>query len=189
MSIFLWIMGGSVLFFVFTWLLGLSEGGDHDVGIDLHDGGGDIHGGDIHDGDAPDHHDGPRVFSIRNFALFGMGFGATGTIATQAGCSTVEASLWGASTGVVMVWLIYMLYKMLYSQQASSISNLENIRNRPGVVSIRIPENGIGEVQTKNEYGVTVTVTAQSVSGEIPVGTKVFILSFVSGHAQVELPN
>jgi hypothetical protein len=150
--------------------------------------GGEHHGGDghadlSHDGD----HGGPvSFFSPRIMAIFAVGFGACGAIATVLGAGVFGSVIGGFVAGAVMAGLGFVVVSLLYKQQVNSLLSTSGVVGKVGRVTTAIPEKGSGEVGVtlQSQYG---TYLARSKDGQgIALGQPVRILSNVGGVLEVE---
>ncbi len=129
---FLYIVCGGIFGAIF---------GDHDGG-DAE--GGDFDGGHGHDLD-------PNVASVSMFspkvlAIFLVGFGAAGCIATFYAANVILATLAGLGAGVVLGALALFGMRALYRQNVSSQVPIAATLGRTALVTQRIPPDGIGTV-------------------------------------------
>ena len=170
-GIFLVILVACLVFFMLSAVFG----GDTS-GADA-----DVMGGD---------HDGvvftSNVLTIRNFFLFGVGFGASGVIATYLGSGGFAASIWGVGAGVVMVIVGVWFYSLVRRQESNTVANPAILVGKHAVVTTPIPDGGRGEIMTSNEFSATVHLAAQSPSGAVPTGTEVVVVSVVGNVATVQ---
>jgi len=170
------IMLGCLLFFVFSLLFSSDVEVDHDV--DFHDGG-DGHGGG--------HDDIPRFLSLRNIFLFGVGFGAVGAISASYGYPTLVSNILGVLSGFVSALIGWGMFVMLYKQQGSTTQNMSKLIGKSGRVTIKIPTSGVGQILVENEYGTPTHVTAESLSGFLPVGKTVSVVKLIGDRVQVQI--
>lgn len=161
MTIALSFLAAGSQFGTFTFLLAL--GFLYLVGAFLFDG---VFGGG--DADSPDH-DGDiiSVFSPKVVAIFLVGFGAAGALATHFGLSVVPAIAWAFGGGGALGALGYLGTRALYRQQCSSDVNPADAVGRYATVTTAIPANGVGEVSV-SVAGQHMTYTARS-SDSAPV--------------------
>lgn len=147
-----------------------SLAGDHDTG----DGG---------DGDDGGHDSGESssIFTLRNFTHFGIGYGATGALATNLGSGSLAANVYGILGGVLLAVLAGMLFGAIRRQQANSVSNIELLVGKQGRVITAIPNMGVGQIQTQDQFGTTAILSAQSQGGALDQGSQVEITSVAAG--------
>ncbi len=113
-------------------------GHDHDGGLDHdHDSGHDAGGGDE-----------PTVsmFSPKVIGTFILGFGGGGFLARYAGVETVSSSFIGLATGLLMGLLMYLVLKVMYGQQATSLVSTGTLVGKTGTVVTAIDPGTIGQV-------------------------------------------
>jgi membrane protein implicated in regulation of membrane protease activity len=121
------------------------------------------HDGDVELSDGLSHGDsGPSLLSLRNLFLFGLGFGAAGTISTHLGLSLMMSCVAGASLGVVIALLGWIFYRTLSRQQVSTNNNTVDLVGSWATVATRIPAGQMGQVVTTDKSGGTVYLTARS---------------------------
>ncbi len=124
---FILLVGGSIF------------GHDHDVDHD--------HGGHFDHGHDADHGDATvSIFSTKVIGAFIMGFGAGGAIAAFYGSGPLTASLIGLAVGVLISLLMYLVMRLIYGQQATSIVTTDAAIGEIGAVTVAIGRNGTGEV-------------------------------------------
>lgn len=167
---YLWVVFGSILFLVLS-----SVFGDHDV-ANLHDlstGGGDS--------------DGPGVLSIRNIAMFFLGFGSAGALAIFYTGSQLQAIAWGFLVGFVMAALAYLVARAFYRQQASTESSASSLVGKVARVVIDVKPGAEGQISVADQYGTPAIFSAYSKDGKIfGEGTVVRISNFEGITAWVE---
>jgi hypothetical protein len=166
---FLWILLASGGFFLATMMFG---GGDGDSASDP---GADGHGAISWD-----------VFSLRNLALFGVGFGAVGFLSTQMGYGMFTSVCGGITSGVAMVALGIWFFRLISQQESNTMTDPDALVGRGANVTTTIPANGFGEIMTVNEHGTQVSLYAQSEGGAVEKGRSVVILSVAGKNAIVQ---
>lgn len=141
-----------------------------------------------HDDHGMDGHDGitSELLSLRNLLLFGVGFGAAGSLVTYLGFGPVWATAAGLLVGVVMVLLTVSFFRSVRNQQSNSATSLIDLVGKTGVVTTRVPEDGLGEISTRNAQGTQVHLSAQSQGGEIRSGATIEIVNIVGDRAIVK---
>jgi membrane-bound ClpP family serine protease len=149
-------------------LFGHDHDGDHgfDHGFDH---GGD-HGAD-HGGEAV-----VSIFSMRVIGTFIMGFGGGGTIGAFYGLSTIGCSLAGLAVGVLMGALMYVVLRVMYSQQSNSLISSTNLVGENGVVTIPIGRNFPGEVQVTTGSRSSTWLAVSAPGETISKGQTVIVL-------------
>lgn len=146
-SAFLTILGLGFAYIVGTSILGAVFGLDHDA--------------DAHDGDASHDHEAISVFSPKVIAIFMVGFGGAGCLATHYGVSAVTATLIGLAGGSALGAAALFGLRLLHSQQASSEIHVTDTIGLSATVTLDIPTVGRGEVGV-NVKGQYLTYSAQS---------------------------
>ena len=166
-------------------------GGDHDSDVG-HDFDHDIdHGGD---GDHGDHGDGDAglagwllypVMSVRGMSLLATGFGALGFITYY----MTQKLLFSCGIGTLSGWLFafigFMLIRTFKKQQSNSLVQNETLIGREAIVTISIPEDGMGEVTLIVPGQGQIRRTAIS-SKQVPSGRPVKILRTFGSNVEVE---
>ena len=179
-----------VVFSAFSLILGgHADHADHDIGHDADAG---------HDGhDAGDHGDGGGgvagifsvgIFSVRGIALLGTGFGGLGFLlyinTGKLGVSTAAALV----GGYLFAFAVLYTLKVFKSQQANSLITMSTAVGADAIVTISIPENGLGEVSL-SVSGMEMFKPARSRSGApIRSGARVQV-SQISGGTLVVTPS
>lgn len=109
--------------------------------------------GHDHDGDTEhgiDHSDAGHhtvsIFSPKIIALFCVGLGVGGSLATVYGCRVTTSALIGLATGLSLGALMIFALRALHSQQAHSNLEIQTAIGRVGTVVTEIPAGGTGEV-------------------------------------------
>jgi len=126
-----------LVYLVAAWALGQFGGGHGDGGHE-HDHDAD-HGGDSG-------HATVSIFSPKIIALFCVGLGAGGALATVYGLGVTSSSLIGLASGLGLGGLMVGMLRMLYSQQASSNLDIDSAIGRIGTVTIDIMPGATGEI-------------------------------------------
>lgn len=131
MLIFLAIMIAGVVMLVGGFLLGHDHDADHAD-----------HGGDAgHDSEPT-----VSIFSTKVIGTFIMGFGGGGAIAQYAWNEVVRSSLTGFGVGLVMGAFMYLVMRLLYGQQSTSLVESSSIVGRTGTVASGIGAHSVGQV-------------------------------------------
>ena len=124
-------------------------GGDVD-GVDLDVGDTDF---DITDAEAGV--DSPGIFSIRTIATFFLTFGIAGVIVLSRGGGIGSQLGWGVGLGLVVTFLYFLIMKFMYSMQGSSMSSVNDLIGKTGIVTIPTTDTGIGQVRVATVVGQT----------------------------------
>ena len=85
-------------------------------------------------------------FSLRAMSIFLLTFGTVGALAHWLGRPTLTSSLWGLVSGVGTYALYIVAMQLVKSQQASSLIEDRELPGLTGMVTVAIPEGGVGEV-------------------------------------------
>jgi membrane protein implicated in regulation of membrane protease activity len=85
-------------------------------------------------------------FSLRAMSIFLLTFGTVGALSHWLGKSLLTSSLWGLLAGVATYALYVVAMQLVKSQQASSLIEDRELPGTTGMVTIAIPEGGVGEV-------------------------------------------
>ncbi len=144
---FLTILGAGFVYITLSWALSHFLG-DH----------ADSHDADGHDGDRS--HETVSIFSPKIVAIFMVGFGAGGSLATDAAFGVFGATLIGLLVGAGFGVLALLFMRFLYSQQATSCIPVSAAIGQPATVEIEIPSGGLGEVSL-SVNGQHMTYTAR----------------------------
>jgi membrane protein implicated in regulation of membrane protease activity len=163
----------SVLFFVLSSHFGHDDGGgemDGDVGVTSGD-------------------NGPSLLSLRNLFLFGVGFGAAGSVATHLGYSLIVSSIIGVGFGAVVALIGFWFYRTISRQQATTNTDTRNLVGKKATVSTYIPQGRMGQIVTQDEHGGTVYLNARTEADhDIDQGAQVVITEASGGMVIVARP-
>lgn len=107
---------------------------------------GDFFGGGDGPDISPEGHDTISIFSPTVYAIFLVGFGAIGSIATHYGLGVMGSSAYAVAAGAAMGGLAYMATKALHKQQSNSEISPVSAINQIATVAVDIPPQGLGEV-------------------------------------------
>ncbi len=164
---FLTILGIGFTYIVATSFLGMILG----IGDDV----------DSHDGDASHDHETVSVFSPKVIAIFMVGFGGAGTLATHYGADPIISSLSGLTGGGILGTMALFGLRLLHSQQASSEINTSDAVGLPATVLVDIPTVGSGQVAltVKGQY---LTYTASSRGIAFPRNATVRVAAAEGSH-------
>ena len=112
-------------------------GGDHEFDTSA----------DIHvDGDIDGHGFG-RFMSIKLIASFATAFGAGGATASGYGLPGWVCVLTGLVCGILLVMVSGYIINLFKKNQSNSAYTISSLKNSFGIVTLRIPEDGTGEIQ------------------------------------------
>jgi|SRR3989344_3537376 len=122
-------------------------GGDHDSDVD-HD---VDHDGDGDHGDQGDSGVGfgwllYPVMSVRGMSLLATGFGALGYITFYITQKLLYSCIVGTLSGWLFAFVGFMLIRTFKKQQSNSLVQNESLIGLEAIVTLYIPENGMGEV-------------------------------------------
>lgn len=141
-------------------------------------------GHDVEIGDLADfsggHEHGDGWLSLRSLMMFGVGFGAAGTLSSYAGHPALVASGFGLIAGLVSAAVGVTAARFLVSQEGDSTPRLERLAGRRGRVTLAIPEWGTGQICVVNEFGATAYLSAIA-KGQIAEGAIVTVVGVASG--------
>jgi membrane protein implicated in regulation of membrane protease activity len=150
-------------------------------------GGHDLDHSDVHHADGAHHGSiASAIFSFRNFLVFMVGFGASGLLAIQAGLTAWPSIGCAFIGGLILAGLIYLFFEAVGRQQGNTLSNPNALVGKRARVSIAIPPNGFGEIQTTNEFGSSVSLPARS-KGAVEAGRSVNVEGVDGGVATVSV--
>ena len=107
---------------------------DHDAHVD--------HGHDADSGGEPT----VSIFSTKVIGTFVMGFGAGGAIASYYSAGALPASAAGLGTGLLLAAAMYLVLRLIYGQQASSLVATDSLKGQTGTVTAGIEKDAVGEV-------------------------------------------
>ena len=161
------------LFFVLR--LALSFAG---VGIDDLDHGGIDHPADLATGDPHHSTQAFKVLSIQSIGAFIMGFGWGGLGGLKgAGWEFPGALLSAVVGGVIMVWLLTWLLKIVHDLQSTGTLPISAAMNAQGEVYANIPQHGDGAGQVRLVVNQRQRIYNAVSSGEpLPTGTAVHVV-------------
>lgn len=170
---------GTVLLVVqlLLMLIGGLEDVDGADGIDM-----DVDGMDAVDGPADiEHATGLHILSTRTVVAFMTGFGWTGAFALREGLSLTVALLLASVVGAVLMWLVFMLMRMLYNLRGSGSLDYRNAVGRIGSVYVRIPprREGEGQIQIEVQGRLSTTVACTDEDELITSGRQVRVVGLV----------
>ncbi len=169
------IFGAIAVAFFLILVGGFIFGHDHDTDHD--------HSFD-HGGDHGDH--GVSIFSTKVIATFGMGFGAAGCVAANYGLEMLIASAIGLASGLLLAAVMYMLLKVVMSQQSSSLVETDSLVGKSGTVTIAIEKDGEGEVYINGAGGYSSFSARDSELQAIPKGRDIRVVRNVGSMLIVE---
>jgi len=179
---FLSLVAAGLVYVFLTWILGQMGGGD----VDDHDHD-HSHSHQGHDGHDEHGHTTVKIFSPKLIAVFLIGLGSGGSIATTYGYSALVSTLIGIASGLSLGGTLFIFFKALYSQQSNSSLIVERAIGNTAIVNIEIPVNGSGEVGLSLN-GQYVTCFARSRDNQaISRGTSVKVTSIEGSTLVVEL--
>src|ERR1700689_5207509 len=109
--------------------------------------------GHDHDAEHADHgHDAGHdseptvsIFSTKVIGTFIMGFGGGGAIAQYAWDQMVRSSFAGLGTGLVMGAFMYLIMRLMYGQQSTSLIETSTMVGRTGTVATAIVAHSVGQ--------------------------------------------
>lgn len=153
--------------FGFVFMVGSSIFGDlfehGDFGHDVGD-----HGGG-----------GPSILSTRVLSGFVTAFGGFGAIGVHLGYGVGTSTLMGFGGGAAFAALIYFFIWGLFTQQASSHIQVEDLVGRTGEVSVAIPDGGIGQIRCTLGDSVVEKIARAADGSAIPANTLVKVEQIV----------
>jgi hypothetical protein len=140
-----------------------------------------------HDGHAEKADAGPSPFSLRVIAIFMTGFGSTAAIASSYNLSITISILIGLGAGIICGLIAYLIIRTFWSQQASSTVSQHDFVGSEGVVSVEIPEKGIGQVAIIVKSQQTYLSAHSCDAKVIEQGRTVIVKEYFSGVATVSV--
>lgn len=137
-------------------------------------------------GDAIDIDDGGGIFNMQSIAAFLAGFGAIAWLLSgYFNVPSLVAAAGGVAAGVPMAGSVVVLTRTFMRQAASSGFVLADLVGKQALVTLSIPERGVGRIQFERSGG-THTATARSASNvRIEQGSIVNIDSVIAGEVVV----
>ncbi|OHA14777.1 MAG: hypothetical protein A3G49_03560 [Candidatus Sungbacteria bacterium RIFCSPLOWO2_12_FULL_41_11] len=153
---------------------------DHDLG------GGTEHGGSHDasdsglDSHAPDFST-PSLFSFRIMMAFFTGFGLIGAVATYGNQSVIISSLWGLSSGALLMIATYIFVSYLASGQGSVNIVDSDLLGKEARVVVEIPPDGLGRVEIFTHAG-SLTKLSRSLEGNLISENSIVRVEKISGN-------
>ncbi|KYH34848.1 hypothetical protein CLTEP_11630 [Clostridium tepidiprofundi DSM 19306] len=145
----------------------LSSSGDVDNGIDI----------DIDDNSDMKIPLNFRLFTIRNFIIFGAIFSWAGIVGIKNNYSKFKTLVFAFSLAFVVVLILSIIFCLLLKATQSGTMDLKNAIGSEGEVYFTIPENGKGEGKIQVIIqGALRELEAISNKGEIRTGEKVRVI-------------
>ena len=144
--------------------------------------GGDHHHDFQHDGDS----DVVSIFSPKILAVFCVGFGAAGLIASILNAGVFVATFSGAGSGIILAAIAFFALSYMHKQQANSLVGTEDIVGRTGRVTTAIPSEGVGEVAVTIQQQYSTHMAKAKGGQAIAIGQTVKILGRTGGVLEVE---
>ena len=137
-------------------------------------------------GDAIDIDDGGGIFNMQSIAAFLAGFGSIAWLLSgYFDVPSLVAALGGVAAGIPMAGSVVLLTRTFMRQSASSGFNLSDLVGENVLVTLTIPERGVGRVQFARSGG-THTASARSAGNvRIQQGSIVMVESVISGEVLV----
>lgn len=141
-------------------------------------------------GDAVDIDDGGGIFNMQSIAAFLAGFGAIAwLLAGYFGVPSLIAAAGGVAAGIPMAGSVVLMTRAFMRQSASSGFVLADLIGQQALVTLVIPERGVGRIQFERSGG-THTASARSAGdARIEQGSIVNIDSVVAGEVVVSNDN
>ena len=185
-----------VLFGIQTLLTFLGGGGhDGQVGFD-HGGidhGGLDHGDSQSDNGSDTGHDGHQAsatflqfFTLRNLIAFALGYGWVGYASLLTGMSSLVAVVLGIISGVLLVWVIYKLMRVLYRLESDGTTKMSEAVGKIGEVYLEIDDNSPGKILVLLRGAKRELPAVNYRGGRLERGTQVRILDYDGSHYAVE---
>ena len=137
------ILAGVGAFFL---LFSIFAGGDAEIDLDV----GDI---DFDISDAEAGADSASVFSLRTLATFLLGFGLAGWIAFRGEHGIGIQIISGFTTGLLISFLYFLVMKLMYGMQGSSIVSSRTLIGKQGIINIPTTSIGIAQLKVTTHSG------------------------------------
>jgi hypothetical protein len=122
-----------------------------------------------------------RLFTLRNFIIFFLGFGWAGIFAVHAGFNQVISILVAFLVGLFLMFTVALMFFLMTKLTESGNITLSNSLNAFGRVYLPIPANrsGVGQVQITIQGSVR-EVEAVTDDEMLPTGTPVKVLEVIN---------
>jgi membrane protein implicated in regulation of membrane protease activity len=125
-------------------------------------------------------------FNIQTIAAFFAGFGATGwLLSAYFGVPPLLSALSGLGGGLVLALIVVLTVRRLQSASNSAGFSIQEVVGQEGVVTLRIPPTGIGQIQYRMSGAVHTASARSQDNQEIPIGRRVRVLGIVGGELLV----
>ncbi len=188
-SIYLIIGVVSLILFGVQTLMTFLGGDGHDADGSLDHGHID-HGDGHHDGDGDhdDHHGLSflRFFTLRNLIAFAMGYSWVGFASLKSGFPSVLTVLLGIGAGVLFVWMIYKLMRILNRLESDGTADLNEALGQVGEVYLEIEENSPGKILVLLRGAKRELPAVNMHPGRLEKGSAVRILDYDGNYFSVE---
>ena len=126
-------------------------------------------------------HGGGGIFSIKPLTGFFLGFGWAGGLALDAGLGMVAALLVALLSGGVIMAIIVMMFRAIYSMRSDGTMRIEDAINATGTVYIALPPSKAdGGQVVVSFHGRQETFAALNVTDRlIPSGERVKVIQVI----------
>ena len=132
--------------------------------------------GEISDGDSDISF---KLLSLQGLTAFFMMFGLSGLAFVSSGLADVWSTLGGAAIGLFSVWVLRYIFSIFLRLQSDGTIQLKNAIGQSGVVYLRIPAKGTGQVQVSVQGGLKIFDAQSSSEEEIPTGENVLVVDII----------
>lgn len=136
------------------------------------------------------HHGGSGIFSVKPLTGFFLGFGWTGSLALQAGCSLSKSILLALVAGTVIMGVIVAMVRFIYSMRSDGTMRPAEAVGATGTVYVSLrPSRATGGQVIVNFSGRQETFSALNTSDrQIPSGEKVKVLQVIDSRTLLVEP-
>lgn len=129
-----------------------------------------------------------QFFTIRNLFVFLAFFGWAGIEATNQGVGNVGAGFIGAGAGLVMVFVVAVLFWLMSKFTTNNKPRMETLVGKDASVYLTIPKAGKGRGKINVEFnGALQTLDAVSNGKEIKTGSQCKVVALQGGVPVVEV--
>lgn len=132
--------------------------------------------------DGVDHDFGNQFFTVKNLVAFFTMFGWSGLAAYKSGISNFWVVLIALASGVLMVFLMYLLMRNTAKLRNSGTLQMKNAVNQVGETYLRIPANraGMGKIHVQFQGRLAELDAMTDDNTDIPTGKPVQVVNILN---------
>jgi hypothetical protein len=120
-----------------------------------------------------------KLLSLQGITAFFMMFGLSGLAFLSSNASDLLSAVGSIAIGLFSVWVLSLIFAFFIRMQSDGTLHSKNAIGESGTVYLRIPADGIGQVQVSVQGGLKIYDAKSAANEEIATGESIKVVETI----------